>query len=217
MQKIKTPWGDIDPSVSIFPVKYLLLLYGIIYFLPFNIFNTFFKGEDSLIEWFQFLGYFFSFLICVILLFSKKRDRSIKQTICWVLLTLFCFYAAGEEISWAERITTIGSDTIRAINIQGETNIHNLKGLNNYLHFSFIFSGIFFGWVGWKIWPHIEALPGKKFSLFFLIVAAFYSYFDLSWITLGERIRNDQEAIEFLMSSGLFLHCYSHLKEKLLK
>ena len=217
MQKIKTPWGDIDPSVSIFPVKYLLVLYGIIYFLPFNIFNTFFKGEDSLIEWFQFLGYFFSFLICVILLFSKKRDRSIKQTICWLLLTLFCFYAAGEEISWAERITTIGSDSIREINIQGETNIHNLKGLNNYLHFSFIFSGIFFGWVGWKIWPNIEALPGKKFSLFFLIVAAFYSYFDLSWITLGERIRNDQEAIEVLMSSGLFLHCYSHLKQKLLK
>ena len=217
MQKITTPWGDINPSVSIFPVKYLLILYGIIYFLPFDIFKTFFKGEDSLIEWLQFLGYFFSFLICIILLFSKKRDRSIKQTICWLLLTLFCFYVAGEEISWAERIATIGSDSIREINVQGETNIHNLKGLNNYLHFSFISTGIFFGWVGWKIWPNIEALPSKKFSIFFLIVAAFYSYFDLSWITLGERIRNDQEAIEFLMSSGLFLHCYSYLKEKLLK
>tara|TARA_B100000614_G_scaffold240535_1_gene240982 strand:- start:54 stop:707 length:654 start_codon:yes stop_codon:yes gene_type:complete len=217
MQKIKTPWGDINPSVSIFPVQYLLILYGIIYFLPFDIFKIFFKGEDSFIEWLQFLGYFFSFLICIILLFSKKRDRSIKQTICWLLLTLFCFYVAGEEISWAERITTIGSDSIREINIQRETNIHNLKGLNNYLHFSFISTGIFFGWVGWKIWPNIEALPSKKFSLFFLIVAAFYSYFDLSWITLGERIRNDQEAIEFLMSSGLFLHCYSHLKEKLLR
>ena len=217
MQTIKTPWGEINPSVSVFPIKYLLILYGIIYFLPFDIFKNFFKGEDSLIEWLQFLGYFFSFLICIVILFSKKRDRSAKQTICWLFLTLFCFYVAGEEISWAERIATIGSDSIREINIQGETNIHNLKGLNNYLHFSFISTGVFFGWVGWKIWPKIEALPSKKFSLFFLIVAAFYSYFDLSWITLGERIRNDQEAIEFLMSSGLFLHCYSHLKEKLRK
>ena len=217
MQTIKTPWGEINPSVSIFPLKYLLILYGIIYFLPFDIFKIFFKGEDSLIEWLQFLGYFFSFLICIVILFSKKRDRSAKQTICWLFLTLFCFYVAGEEISWAERIANIGSDSIRDINMQGETNIHNIRGLNNYLHFSFIFTGILFGWLGWKVWPNIEALPSKNFSLFFLIVAAFYSYFDLSWITLGERIRNDQEAIEFLMSSGLFLHCYSHLREKLRK
>ena len=217
MKTINTPWGAINPSVYVFPVKYLLILYGVIYFLPFDIFEYLFKGEDSLIEWLQFLGYFFSFLFCIVILFSKKRDRSIKQSICWILLTLFCFYAAGEEISWAERITSIGIDSIREINVQGETNIHNLKGLNNYLHFSFISTGILFGWMGWKIWPNIEALPSKKFSLFFLIVAAFYSYFDLSWITLGERIRNDQEAIEFLMSSGIFLHCYCFIKEKILR
>ncbi len=214
MKTINTPWGEIKPTVSVFPVKYLLILYGVIYFLPFDIFKYFFKGEDSLIEWLQFLGYFFSFLICTVILFSKKRNRSLKQTICWLLLTVFCLYVAGEEISWAERITNIGLDSIRGINVQGETNIHNLKSFNNYLHFSFISSGILFGWIGWKLWPDIEALPSKKFSLFFLIVAAFYSYFDLSWITLGERIRNDQEAIEFLMSTGIFLHCYSFLKEK---
>ena len=140
-----------------------------------------------------------------------------KQTICWLLLTVFCLYVAGEEISWAERITNIGLDSIRGINVQGETNIHNLKSFNNYLHFSFISTGILFGWIGWKLWPDIEALPSKKFSLFFLIVAAFYSYFDLSWITLGERIRNDQEAIEFLMSSGIFLHCYCFIKEKIIR
>ena len=217
MKTINTPWGAINPSVYVFPVQYLLILYGVIYFLPFDIFKNFFIGEDSLIEWLQFLGYFFSFLFCTVILFSKKRDRSIKQSICWILLTLFCFYAAGEEISWAERITSIGLDSIREINVQGETNIHNLNGLNNYLHFSFISTGILFGWMGWKFWPKIEALPSKKFSLFFLIVAAFYSYFDLSWITLGERIRNDQEAIEFLMSSGIFLHCYCFIKEKIIR
>ena len=141
--------------------------------------------------------------------------NSIKQTIFWIILTVFCFYVAGEEISWAERLTSFGLDSIKGINVQGETNIHNLKGLNNYLHFSFISTGILFGWIGWKVWPDIEALPGKKFSLFFLIVAAFYTYFDLSWITLGSRIRNDQEVIEFLMSSGLFMHCFESLKKLL--
>ena len=130
----------------------------------------------------------------------------------------FCFYVAGEEISWAERITSFGSDAIREINMQGETNLHNLKGFNDYLHFSFIFSGLFFGWIGWKFFPKIEALPSKKFALFFLFVAAHYALADLSWITLGKRYPSLQisETMEFLMASGLFLHClttvsYTHL------
>ena len=217
MRQIVTPWGEIRPSVLIFPVYYLLIIYGLIYFLPFNIFRYFFQKEDSLIEWLQFLGYFFSFLICIVILFSKKRDRSLKQTICWILLTLFCFYVAGEEISWAERLTSIGLNSVREINVQGETNLHNLKGFNNYLHFSFIFTGILFGWAGWKFWPNIEALPNKKYTLFFLLVSAFYFYFDFSWITLGKRIPNHQEIFEFLMSSGLFLHCFESLKIELSK
>ena len=63
MKTINTPWGEIKPKVSVLPVKYLLILYGVIYFLPFDIFKYFFKGEDSLIEWLQFLGYFFLFVV----------------------------------------------------------------------------------------------------------------------------------------------------------
>ncbi len=216
MKEISTPWGEIKPSVIIFPVYYLLIIYGIIYFLPFNVFNSFFISEDSFIEWMQFIGYFLAFLMSFSICFVKKQRFS-KQKIFWFLLAIFWFYAAGEEISWAERITSIGLDSIRDINVQGETNLHNLKGFNNYLHFSFIFTGIIFGWAGWKFWPNIEALPNKKYTLFFLIVAAFYFYFDLSWITLGKRIPNHQETIEFLMSSGLFLHCFESFKIELSK
>ena len=216
MKEINTPWGEIKPSVIIFPIYYLLLIYAVFYFLPFNLFDTFFLKEDSFIEWMQFIGYFFAFLISILICFIKK-DRFSKQKIFWFLLAIFCFYIAGEEISWGERITNIGIDSIKDINLQGETNFHNLKNINNYLHFSFIFSGLFFGWAGWKFWPNIEAFPNKKYTLFFLIVSAFYFYFDLSWITLGKRIPNHQEAIEFLMSSGLFLHCFESLRLKLAK
>ena len=37
------------------------------------------------------------------------------------------------------------------------------------------------GWIGWKIWPNIDALPAKRYSLYFLLVALFYFYFDISW------------------------------------
>ncbi len=211
MKEITTPWGEIKPSVLIFPVYYLLIIYGIVWFLPFNIFYSNFMGDDSFIEWMQFIGYFLASLMSFYICFFRKNSFS-KQRIYWFLLAIFCFYVAGEEISWAERITNIGIDSVREINLQGETNFHNLKTVNNYLHFSFISSGLFFGWAGWKFWPNIEALPNKKYTLFFLIVSAFYFYFDLSWITRGFRIVNHQETIEFLMSSGLFLHCLEYFK-----
>ena len=72
---------------------------------------------------------------------------------------------AGEEISWTERITNFGSDAIRQINMQGETNLHNLKGFNDYLHFSFIFSGLFFGWFGWKKFKNIDQYGVDDFPL----------------------------------------------------
>ena len=211
LKQIKTPWGIIIPQVELFPVFYILILYGLIYFLPLNIFEYWRKGEDGLAEWLQFIFYFCAFAFSSIATWRRRRLR--KQCFFWLLMTIFCFYAAGEEISWAERITNIGIESIRQINAQGETNLHNIPAFQNYLHFSFIISGLFFGWFGWKNWPQIEAFPSRKLSLYFLIVSLFYMYFDLSWITHGERIRNDQEAIEILMALGLFRHCsYYSLK-----
>jgi len=203
-KEINTPWGIIIPKVELFPVAYIVILYGLIYFLPLNIFDNWSKGEDGPVEWLQFILYFLSF-ICSFFVTLRIRKNG-KQFFFWLLMTLFCFYIAGEEISWAERITNIGIESIRQINAQGETNLHNIPIFQNYLHFSFIITGLFFGWIGWKNWPQIEAFPARKFSLYFLFVSLFYTYFDLSWITLGERIRNDQEAIEILMAIGLFRH-----------
>tara|TARA_B100000579_G_scaffold8338_1_gene6331 strand:- start:52 stop:768 length:717 start_codon:yes stop_codon:yes gene_type:complete len=204
-KQINTPWGIIIPQVEIFPVAYIVILYGLIYFLPLNIFDIWSKGEDGLVEWIQFILYFFSFA-CSLVVTWHRRNLG-KQFFFWLLITALCFYIAGEEISWAERITSIGIESIRQINAQGETNLHNIPIFQNYLHFSFIITGLFFGWIGWKNWPQIEAFPRRSLSLYFLIVSLFYTYFDLSWITLGERIRNDQEAIEILMAIGLFRHC----------
>lgn len=205
---IQTPWGDLSPRVDLFPLVYILVLYGVIYFLPFGVFDLWRKGEDGLSEWIQFLGYLGAVCSVVVTLVKTWRRRLSAQWLWWLALGLFCFYVGGEEISWAERITGYGVHVMRESNAQGETNLHNLEALQGYLHVSFISAGLFFGWLGWRFWPSIEAFPARRLSLYFLFVALFYSYWDLSWLTHGERIRNDQEAIEILMSTGLFLHCF---------
>jgi cation transport ATPase len=206
---IRTPWGDLSPRVDLLPLIYILILYGVVYFLPFGIFDAWRKGEDGPAEWIHFLGYAGAFLSGLVVLWRRRR-RLDAQWVFWLLLTVFCFYVAGEEISWGERMTGLGLEAVREINAQKETNVHNIPAIQNYLHFSFIAAGLFFGWFGWRFWPGVEAFPSRWYSLYFLAVALFYAYWDLSWITLGDRIRNDQEAIEVLMASGLFLHAFHH-------
>ena len=218
MNEIKTPWGSISSKVSLFPLYYLIFIYGFIYILPFGeivVGSTWFdllKKEDGPLEWLQFSQYFISSIFGFFILFKIKKKKSLNSII-WLGLTIFCFFIAAEEISWGERITGFNLDSISEISIQGETNFHNLPFFHNYL----LDPGlqiicIFLGWIGWRKWPYLNSLPSKKLSLFFLLVALFFAYYDLSWASTISHIRNDQEIFEFLLSTGIFLHFWDNLK-----
>ena len=217
---IKTPFGRIRPEVSLFPIYYLIFIYGFIYILPYgkNLIGVswfdWLRSEDGPLEWLQFLEYVLSALLASFIYLRRKKKNEINSFI-WLFIALASFLIAGEEISWRERITGIGIANISNLNIQGETNFHNLPFFHNYLLDPvFEISCIFLGWFGWREFKHFEALPGKELSLYFLFVALFYFYFDISWASTTEQIRNDQEIFEFLLSSGIFLHCLKNFKKK---
>ena len=215
---IKTPFGRITSDVSLFPIYYLVFIYGFVYIFPYGknlIGITWFdwlRSEDGPLEWLQFFEYVISSVLALIIYLRQKGKKQIKSLI-WLLIALLSFLIAGEEISWGERITGIGIATISDLNVQGETNFHNLPFFHNYLLDPvFELSCIFLGWFGWRKFKNINALPGKELSLYFLFVALFYFYFDISWASTTEQIRNDQEIFEFLLSSGIFLHCLKNFK-----
>ena len=214
---INTPWGKIEPTVDIFPILYLMVIYGLIYILPFGksiigiSWFDWFRSEDGPLEWIQFICYTFSFICCSIVLWRKRNRAFTKSWFVWFLLALLCFFVAGEEISWGERLSGYGIEAIRAINKQGETTIHNIRFFHLYLlDPSFEISCLLFGWLGWNLWPEIDAFPKKKYTLYFLFVALFFFYFDISYSSTIKQIRNDQEIFELLMSLGLFLHSYNN-------
>tara|TARA_Y100001968_G_scaffold55096_1_gene46322 strand:- start:141 stop:851 length:711 start_codon:yes stop_codon:yes gene_type:complete len=213
---INTSWGSIDPDVDIFPVAYLLFIYGFIYILPYGrdvVGMSWFdwcRSEDGPLEWIQFIGYFLGFIFSSLILYKRRRMGINKKWIAWLILALICFFVAGEEISWGERITGIGIDSIRAINSQRETSIHNIHFFHHYLlDPSFEISCLLLGWIGWRAWPSIDAFPTKRYSLYFLFVALFYFYFDITQASTISQIRNDQEIFEVLMSLGLSSHCWN--------
>ena len=214
---IKTPFGVITPEVSLFPVFYLFFIYGFIYIFPYGknfigiSWFEWFRSEDGPLEWLQFFEYILSALMAALIFLRQKKKKNINSLI-WLLIALLSLVIAGEEISWGERLTGMGINAISDLNVQGETNFHNLPFFHNYLLDPvFEISCIFLGWFGWRKFKNIKALPEKKLSLYFLFVALFYFYFDISWASTTEQIRNDQEIFEFLLSSGIFLHCFRNL------
>ena len=218
MKTIKTPWGDISPEVSLFPIYYIIFIYGFIYILPFgkNIVGlTWFdllKLEDGPLEWLQFAEYFISSLFGILIFFKNKKRKSINSFI-WLILSAFCFFIAAEEISWGERIIGFSLNSLTEISIQSETNLHNLPFFHNYLLDPILVAiCIFFGWVGWRKWPNLNSIPNKKLSLFFLITALYIFYYEISWASTIQHIRNDLEIYEFLLSTGIFLHFWNNLK-----
>ena len=218
MKTIKTPWGNISPEVSLLPIYYIIFIYGFIYILPFgkNIVGlTWFdllKLEDGPLEWLQFAEYFISSLFGILIFFKSKKRKSINSFI-WLILSAFCFFIAAEEISWGERIIGFSLNSLTEISIQSETNLHNLPFFHNYLLDPILVAiCIFFGWVGWRKWPYLNSIPSKKLSLFFLITALYIFYYEISWASTIQHIRNDLEIYEFLLSSGIFLHFWNNLK-----
>ena len=216
---IKTPFGRITPEVSLFPLYFLLFIYGFVYILPYgkNLIGVswfdWFRSEDGPLEWLQFFEYVFSSIMAFVIYLRQKKKKEVNSLI-WLLICLLTFLIAGEEISWGERLTGIGINSISNLNVQGETNIHNLPFFHNYLLDPFFeISCIFLGWFGWRKFKNIEAFPDKDLSLYFLSVALFYFYFDISWASTTEQIRNDQEIFEFLLSSGIFIHSWRNLKK----
>ena len=220
MSEIKTPWGLIVTKVNIFPICYIIFIYGFVYLLPFgenivgNSWFYFIRKEDGILESLQCIEYFISSLLGFFILFKIKKKKSLNFFI-WLGFSIFCFFLAGEEISWGERITGISLDGLAELSIQGETNLHNLPFFHNFLLDPLLQAiCIFFGWIGWRRFPHITSLPSKKLSLFFLFVATFFAYYDLSWASTIAHIRDDSEIFEFLLSTGIFLHFWENIKNR---
>ena len=83
--------------------------------------------EDGIVEWLTVLGLVLGCIVCIRRFFVLRKNRSAWFLIVTLGLALMLFFAAGEEISWGQRIFHIkSSEFFKERNSQGETNLHNL-------------------------------------------------------------------------------------------
>jgi hypothetical protein len=115
-------------------ISYIFLSMNLLFFCYLLVFRTslFHRllHEDSLIE---YLGFFFLLLTGVFLLYSgfiHLKNTGSSKGLALVFLTagILFLWAAGEEISWGQRIFSIETpEALSAMNYQGELNIHNIN------------------------------------------------------------------------------------------
>jgi cell division protein FtsW (lipid II flippase) len=83
--------------------------------------------EDGIVEWMTVLGLLLGCITCIGRFITLRKHRSPWFLFVTLALALLLFFAAGEEISWGQRLFNIqSSEFFREKNSQGETNLHNL-------------------------------------------------------------------------------------------
>lgn len=105
----------------------LIVLAGfVLLFVNKQLFDRYIQ-EDGLVEWLTVIGLLLASGVCFAR-FAKllRRRRFIFLAVNFVLCLLL-FMAAGEEISWGQRIFNIKTpEYFQQHNLQNETNVHNL-------------------------------------------------------------------------------------------
>lgn len=115
-------WLNIT-SIFVFAVFPYLLIY---YMSADTIVNYF--GEDKFFEWFSAFSWFLAAVLFGLSLQAVIRRPGLVHPIWYFGLLAITFVAAGEEISWGQRLFDYETPAVVAnSNLQGEMNLHNLE------------------------------------------------------------------------------------------
>ncbi len=106
-------------------VTVLLGVYLAIFNQPY--FDQSYTIEDGFLEWLTVIGLTATASVCTARVIQLAGHRSPLFLLVTALVALLFFCAAGEEISWGQRLFNVqSSEFFRAHNAQSETNLHNL-------------------------------------------------------------------------------------------
>ena len=176
---LKLLLARIKPYANILiPLGIILILTYIPMFLSRDMIDLF-TQEDKIYETLSAVFFFITSLLYIFAYMRSGKYHSDTHTWLkrrsYLLLALAFFIFAGEEISWGQRIFNTGdSDLIRDINHQNETNIHNLKWIDEKAEvssfpFSLISAGSLFMLFTLSVWLFIPVIADvhKRANEFF--------------------------------------------------
>lgn len=115
-------------EIAVYVVVILVILSGaILSFTDKEYYENSFAVEDGIIEYGTALMLFISAIIMALRFFRIGGGQSFKWKMTVAVLAILFIFAAGEEISWGQRIFGVeSSEFFKDNNAQKEMNLHNL-------------------------------------------------------------------------------------------
>ena len=191
-------------------VLYLLALF--VYLRDNQLFRTLIQ-DDHLVEYSQFFLLLLSSITCLFLQkYWWKKEKILA--ILFFLLAVACFFVAGEEISWGQRIFNIATpEKLAEKNMQQELTVHNIGMLFGLVYRAYMLIGLL-GSTAWFFLKIIRQFLSEKIKLIlsniipdwflspYFAVAFFYN---LDRIYLNPRTGEElwEEPMELLLMLAL--------------
>ena len=136
---------SITEKIILTGVAILLAIGFFFFYTNISLFEKYVQ-EDGVAEWLTVAGLLSGSIVCFIRFVKLLNKKSRWFLVVTLGLALFLFFAAGEEISWGQRIFGLRTpEYFQEHNAQKETNLHNLVigGVKlNKLVFSVILVGL---------------------------------------------------------------------------
>lgn len=138
-------WGLSPTAVFLIGVLPIFVaMVGVILALTSKELYVLFTREDGIAEDLQVTLYVFSLLLCLRITWRRWQAGERLIAFLYLGLNLGFIFLIGEEISWGQRIfgwqTTA---TLAEVNRQGETNLHNINGVEGAFRWVELLMGLF--------------------------------------------------------------------------
>lgn len=124
--------------------------------------------EDSIFEWLTVAAFLITAVAAGLTAPRLWRTGLRWQAVLWAGFAGACIFAAGEEISWGERVLPFdGAAGLQVRNLQEETTIHNLEGVYSTYLLALFLIGVYGSVVTWVLRTWTSARQNPNLDLFF--------------------------------------------------
>lgn len=104
----------------------------------------FVTDEDSVLEWPQFFGFAAASVLACLCAWRFYRSERLGLAAAYLAFGIGCFFVAGEEIAWGQRIIGYGTpESLEEINEQEETTVHNIDIVQHFTNVSYLLAGLY--------------------------------------------------------------------------
>jgi hypothetical protein len=104
----------------------------------------FLTDEDSLLEWIQFAGFAAASIFAIVCAWRFRKTGRPLLALVYLAFGVGCFFIAGEEIAWGQRIFGYGTpERLEEINEQKEVTVHNIDVVQQFTNGVYLLAGLY--------------------------------------------------------------------------